>query len=132
MPKKKEIDFDKEEETKIEDETVVKKKKGKKISINEDEMQEKFVKTFSSIAFLLKIDANYTEKDFETESKELVRLINKNQVLANIITILDPIFLIIGLMTKVIEMAKKVKIRKEQEAQARSESDGGDTSSKNR
>ncbi len=55
----------------------------------------------------------------------------KTPFLASLLTILDPIFLVIGLLTKIIDMAKKVKSRKDAEAleEVRSEEDGGDKTS---
>ncbi len=94
------------------------------MAFNEAELQEKFVKVFNAAAYFLKVDLKYTEKDFETEAKELVRLTAKTPFLASLLTILDPIFLIIGLLTKIIDMAKKVKVRKDAEDVARSEQDG--------
>ncbi len=88
-------------------------------------MQEKFAKLFSSIAFLLKIEDKYTEKDFQSEAKELLRLINKNTILGNIVSFLDPLFLIVGLLAKFAEMAKKVRTRKEREIAERVEKNGG-------
>ncbi|MBT9131453.1 MAG: hypothetical protein DDT41_01759 [candidate division WS2 bacterium] len=131
MPKKAE----KEEELPIEEETTIKEKRGrkpKKTTFTEEELQEKFAKTFSSAAFLLKVDCQYKEKDFQQESRELLRLASKNPILSDILTFLDPIFLLMGLMAKVFEMVKKVKERKgkEQEEKARREANGGDSTTR--
>ncbi len=136
MPKKEKKDFEKEETSLDAEETIIKKKekKSKKVSFNEVELQEKFVKVFNATAYFLKVEAKYTEKDFETEAKELVRLTAKTPFLASLLAILDPIFLVIGLLTKIIDIAKKVKSRKDAEAleEARSEEDGGDKTSEPR
>ncbi len=57
---------------------------------------------------------------------------NKNPILSNILTYLDPIFLLIGIFAKATSIAKKVKEKrgKEQEDKARREADGGDSTTR--
>lgn len=111
--KNKEINLDEEDKktTKIKK----KSKKSKKINFSIEEIQEKFVKLFGGVAYLLKIENDYEENDFYEESKDIVRLSEKYPALSHVLTILDPLFLVLGIVNKVSEMVKKVN-RKKQES----------------
>jgi len=109
-----------EDEKVSEEETTISKKRGRKkkdstINFSFEEMQEKLSRSFNGLAYVLKTDDEFKDSDFTEEAKDLVRLAEKYPILANILTFLDPLFLILGLFSKMKGMLKKVQKRKETE-----------------
>jgi len=109
-----------EDEKVSEEETTISKKRGRKkkdstINFSFEEMQEKLTRSFNGLAYVLKTDDEFKDSDFTEEAKDLVRLAEKYSILANILTFLDPLFLILGLFSKMKGMLKKVQKRKETE-----------------
>ena len=109
-----------ENETFIEEETLIeekpKKKRGKKskADVSYEEIQQKMSRVFNLFATLLKSKKKYSEKDFLDESKDLVRLSQKYDIVATILTILDPLFLLAGFYTKFVEMLNgREKVKKD-------------------
>lgn len=91
------------------------RKKKPKVNFGYEEMQEKLARIFNALGYFLKIDVEYNNTDFEEESKDLIRLAEKYPILANVLTFLDPLFLILGLFSKMRIMLDKVKERKEKQ-----------------
>ena len=111
-----------EDEKVSEEETTISKKRGRKkkdstINFSFEEMQEKLSRSFNGLAYVLKTDDEFRDSDFTEEAKDLVRLAEKYPILANVLTFLDPLFLILGLFSKMKGMLKKVSNRKEIEKQ---------------
>lgn len=111
-----------EDEKVSEEETTISKKRGRKkkdstINFSFEEMQEKLSRSFNGLAYVLKTDDEFKDSDFTEEAKDLVRLAEKYPILANVLTFLDPLFLILGLFSKMKGMLKKVSNRKEIEKQ---------------
>jgi len=111
-----------EDEKVSEEETTISKKRGRKkkdstINFSFEEMQEKLSRSFNGLAYVLKTDDEFKDSDFTEEAKDLVRLAEKYPILANILTFLDPLFLLLGLFSKMKGMLKKVSKRKETEKQ---------------
>ena len=121
MKKTKGVDLP-EDEKSLEEETTIAKKRGRKkkdstVNFSFEEMQEKLARTFNGIAFLLKTDDEFKDSEFNEEAKDLVRLAEKYSILANILTFLDPLFLLLGLFSKMKIILNKVSKRKENERQ---------------
>jgi len=102
-------------ETKIGvDETEKKSKKGrpKKETFSVEEIQEKLSATFNTFSFLAKIDKDYKPGDFLAEAKDIVRLSQKYAFLHTALVLLDPLFLVLSLGKKAMELVKIVRRRK--------------------
>lgn len=121
MPKEKEVKPPVEETTIQKPKRAYnKKKKGTTFAL--EEIQEKFTKLFDGLSYFLKIDNDYEDSDFQEESKDLIRLSQKYPLVGDILTLLDPLFLVLGLFSKLNTMFKKsAKVRGEQQ-----EHKGGD------
>lgn len=109
-----------EEFTKIKEKEEGKKeeKRGRKpkkdaVEFSYEELQEKFSRSFNAISYFLKSDKVYKEEDFEEEAKDLSRLAKKYPILADVLTILDPLFLVLGLFSKLRVMLENAKKKKE-------------------
>lgn len=101
-----------EEEEEKDKKTSIKEKKKKQVKggpeFAADELEYKLARAFNGAAFLLKSDITYREKDFEEEAKDLARMAKKYSILANILVFLDPLFLILGLFSKVKRMLERI------------------------
>lgn len=80
--------------------------KKKKIDFSVEEIQEKLMLLFNFVSFSLKVEKEYKPADFLEESKDIVRLAKKYPTLENILTMLDPLFLILNLTKKAVEITK--------------------------
>jgi len=111
--------MDKEKEKDEKDETEIKGKRKtretKKTDFSIEELQDKFTRLFNTIAYFWKVDNNYSDGDFLEESKDLARLAKKYPIIGDILTFLDPLFLVLGLFSKLKVMLDKVKRRKDKE-----------------
>jgi len=111
--------MDKEKEKDEKDETEIKGKRKtretKKTDFSIEELQDKFTRLFNTIAYFWKVDNNYSDGDFLEESKDLARLAKKYPIIGDILTFLDPLFLVLGLFSKLKVMLDKVKRRKDRE-----------------
>ena len=104
MPKALKVEnLDKDE---VIEETEVKKKKPKKVSFSVEEIQEKLTVLFNAISTLLKLDREYAPKDFIEESKDIIRLSQKYPFIGYILTMLDPLFLVLNMGRKILEIVK--------------------------
>lgn len=94
-----------------EEEKKEKKRRGRKpkVEVSYEEIQQKLVRLFNFFSSLFKSEKKYSEKDFLEESKDLARLSQKYEFIATILTILDPLFLLAGLFTKINEMLNSRK-----------------------
>jgi len=100
-----------------EEETVIKEKKEKtpkkiKGDYTVEEMEEKLSRLFNGSAFLLRAEITYEEKEFTQEAKDIIRLSKKYPVVNTILTFLDPLFLILGLFSKIKRLLEKLPKRK--------------------
>ena len=98
-------------------ETAPKKKRaGRKKSspdvISYEEAQQKLARVFNGVCTLLKIDKRYKESEFVEEAKDLSRMAQKYDIINTVLTFLDPIFLLLGLIGKGSEIAAQSKERK--------------------
>nr|APG79813.1 hypothetical protein [uncultured bacterium] len=111
--------MDKEKEKDEKDETEIKGKRKtretKKTDFSIEELQDKFTRLFNTIAYFWKVDNSYSDSDFLEESKDLARLAKKYPIIGDILTFLDPLFLVLGLFSKLKVMLDKVKRRKDRE-----------------
>ena len=111
--------MDKVKEKDEKDETEIKGKRKtretKKTDFSIEELQDKFTRLFNTIAYFWKVDNNYSDGDFLEESKDLARLAKKYPIIGDILTFLDPLFLVLGLFSKLKVMLDKVKRRKDRE-----------------
>jgi len=111
--------MNKEKEKDEKDETEIKGKRKtretKKTDFSIEELQDKFTRLFNTIAYFWKVDNNYSDGDFLEESKDLARLAKKYPIIGDILTFLDPLFLVLGLFSKLKVMLDKVKRRKDKE-----------------
>ena len=107
-------------ENAVPEETEVKKdgrgkKKKTKADFSVEEIQEKLSSLFNAFAVFMKIDKDYQPKDFLEESKDIIRLSQKYNGIAMILTLLDPVFLVLSMSKKVLEMMKLLRKRKQKE-----------------
>ena len=87
--------------------TEVKKKKyKKKVEFAVEEIQEKLSLLFNAMAAILKIDKEYKPNNFVEESKDIVRLSQKYPFISSVLSILDPLSLILNLSKKFLEILK--------------------------
>lgn len=113
MSKEKEVKPPVLEETTIKKpKRVYNKKKGTTFAL--EEMQEKFTKLFDGVSYLLKVDNEYSDDDFQEESKDLIRLAQKYPLIGDILTLLDPLFLILGIFSKLNNMFKRSSKNKQE------------------
>lgn len=89
-----------------------KKVKTKKESFSIEEIQEKLAVVFNAITFFFKIEKEYKPSDFLEEAKDIVRLSQKYTIIYTILIMLDPLFLILSLGKKIMEMLKIVRKQK--------------------
>lgn len=87
-----------------------KKKKAEKIA--PEEIAEKLHILFAGLAKVFKYDYPYSSADFEQESRALVRLNEKFPFIASLITVFDPVLMILGLYFKWVAMAKRREEKK--------------------
>jgi len=106
----KKEDIEKEEIVKVKE-----RKKKQKADFSYEEIQEKFARTFNAVTLFLKVDVEYKSEDFEEEAKDIVRMSEKYQIIGIIITFLDPLFLVLGLLSKVKNIVKKMEERKKED-----------------
>jgi len=83
------------------------KKAKQKVDISFEELQVKLVKVFNFFASAVKSEKRYTEKDFLEESKDLARWGQKHEIIGYIISLLDPLFFIMGLVNKFYEVMSR-------------------------
>jgi len=108
------VDREKEETSKRKDKAQPKKRP----MFTAEELQEKFARSFNAVAFFLKLDKTYSESDFTEEAKDLIRLAEKYPVIGDVLTWLDPLFLLLGLLSKINEMVQRTQERKRQKREA--------------
>lgn len=82
-------------------------KKPKPSEISFEEIQTKLVRLYNFISSLMKSDKTFSEKDLVEESKDLARLANKYESIGFFITLLDPLFFVLGLVNRVNEILAK-------------------------
>ena len=114
------------ESTDVTPETAPKKRGGRKKKtadiISYEEAQQKLARVFNGVCALLKIEKRYKEKDFAEEAKDLSRMAGKYDVVNTVLTVLDPLFLVLGLIGKATDIVaenkeRKAKIKNEQAQQ---------------
>ena len=75
-----------------------KKKKSDQVSF--EECQVKLARIFNGVCTILGMQTRYSEEDFQEEAKDLSRLASKYDTVNQILTLLDPLFLIMGLINR--------------------------------
>lgn len=78
--------------------------KAKTGPVSFEENQQKLCRTFNALGFFFKSKKKYAEKDFIEEAKDLTRLANKYDVINLVLTLLDPLFFLFGVLSKFTEM----------------------------
>lgn len=101
-----------------------KKKTAKADLISFEEVQAKLTRMFNGLCVLLKLEKRYKEEDFKEESKDISRMAAKYDLVNVILTLLDPIFLILGFVGKFSEMAAEKGKKKKEEGQKKTEQPG--------
>lgn len=81
------------------------KKKAKKIA--PEEIAEKLHILFAGLAKVFKYDYPYSPADFDQESRALVRLNEKFPFITSLITIFDPVLIVLGIYYKWVAMTRK-------------------------
>jgi len=77
-----------------------------RIEFTEGEIASTFHTLIGGASKLLGYDYKYTENDFSQESKGIVRLSVKFPVLAKILVLVDPLLVLLGLVSKLAEIRK--------------------------
>lgn len=81
------------------------KKKAEKIA--PEEIAEKLHILFAGVAKVFKYDYSYSPADFDQESRALVRLNEKFPFITSLITIFDPVLIVLGIYYKWVAMTRK-------------------------
>lgn len=84
-----------------------KSKKTKSPGVGLPEAKQKINLLFGTLARLLGRDYTYTEADYEGEAAALVRLGQKFSIVNYVITLMDPVFVVAGLIQKFLKLPVK-------------------------
>jgi hypothetical protein len=98
------------ERTVIEKPDKLKKAKREKISFSLQEVEQKLFLLFAGIAKVSGRINTFTEADFDSEARGILRLAEKFEAIYDALKFLDPVLIIIGLVTKFTAM-KKVPVK---------------------
>jgi hypothetical protein len=94
------------ERTVIEKPDKLKKSKREKISFSLQEIEQKLFLLFAGIAKVSGRINTFTEADFDSEARGILRLAEKFEAIYDALKFLDPVLIIIGLVTKFTTMKK--------------------------
>lgn len=90
--------------------------KGKAAGVKVEEARAKINLLFSGLARLAGREYIYQETDFSAEAQGLARLAEKFTVIGYVITLLDPLFMVLSLAQKFLKMPVKKQRAKEDQA----------------
>lgn len=104
-----------------------KKRRSKMDDVSFEEAQANLTRAFNAISSLVKSGKQYKESEFVEEAKDLSRLAKKYDIVNAVLTALAPLFLVLGLFTKVRELmdAREKKKEKAKNGEADSNTDNG-------
>ncbi len=113
------------ESTTVEKQPVVEKRKytrrstaRQKVAFSLGEVEQKLYLIFSAVAKLTKREMTYTEQDFDSEAKGIMRLSDKFDGVYDVVMALDPLMIIVGLIIKFTGLKKAPKAEKSNAADA--------------
>lgn len=88
-----------------------------------EELQQKLSRTMNFISFVTKSQKSFTENDFCEEAKDLARLSVKYETVSSIISLLDPLFFLFGMVSKFKDILAARPTKKDQPEPAATSAD---------